>query len=170
MFNDKPLCLLIDEDYFPQELAEKLLSECLFNGDYDDFIVELFREEALQSKRDFRNGFCDAYAIPMDMFSEVVAGFAHKVKFDNDFSKDDAFFTADIVGEEVVIKSHKFGDIVAYYRDEVVEWAADDLPSMFYDELWMEKEERRAYYEEEVLPRKLKELEWERSAAMRDFI
>ena len=31
-------------------------------------------------------------------------------------------------------------------------------------------EERRAYYEEEVLPRKLKELEWERSAAMRDFI
>lgn len=92
MFNDKPLCLLIDEDYFPQELAEKLLSECLFNGDYDDFIVELFREEALQSKRDFRNGFCDAYAIPMDMFSEVVAGFAHKVKFDNDFSKDDAFF------------------------------------------------------------------------------
>ena len=40
---------------------------------------------------------------------------------------------------------------------------------MLYDELWMEKEERRAYYEEEVLPRELKELEWERSAAMRDF-
>lgn len=127
-------------------------------------------EEALQSKRDFRNGFCDAYAIPMDMLSEVVADIAHAVKFDDSFSKDDAFFTTDIVGEEVVIKSHKFGDIVAYYRDEVVEWAADDLPPMLYDELWIEKEERRAYYEEEVLPRKLKELEWERSAAMRDFI
>ena len=133
MFNDKPLCLLVDDDDFPQELAEKLLSECLFNGDYDDFIVDLFREEALQSKRDFRNGFCDAYAIPMDMLSEVVADIAHAVKFDDSFSKDDAFFTTDIVGEEVVIKSHKFGD-------------------------------------EEVLPRKLKELEWERSAAMRDFI
>lgn len=122
MFNDKPLCLLVDDDDFPQELAEKLLSECLFNGDYDDFIVDLFREEALQSKRDFRNGFCDAYAIPMDMLSEVVADIAHAVKFDDS------------------------------------------------DELWIEKEERRAYYEEEVLPRKLKELEWERSAAMRDFI
>ena len=93
MFNDKPLCLLVDDDYFPQELAEKLLSGCLFNGDYDDFIVELFREEALQSKRDFRNGFCDAYAIPMDMLSEVVAEFAHAVKFDDSFSKDDYFFT-----------------------------------------------------------------------------
>jgi len=106
---------------------------------------------------------------PMDMLSEVVADVAHAVKFDDSFSKDDCFFTVDIVGEEVVIKSHKFGDIVAYYRDEVVEWAADDLPLMLYDELWIEKEERRVYYEEEVLPRKLKELEWERSAAMRDF-
>ena len=93
MSNDKPMCLLVDDDYFPQELAEKLLSECLFNGDYDDFIVELFREEALQSKRDFRNGFCDAYAIPMDMLSEVVADVAHAVKFDDSFSKDDCFFT-----------------------------------------------------------------------------
>lgn len=170
MFNDKPLCLLVADDYFPQELAEKLLSECLFNGDYDDFIVDLFREETLQAKRDFRNGFCDAYAIPMDMLSEVVAGFACKVKFDDSFSKDDCFFTADIVGEEVVVKSHKFSEIVAEYRDEIAEWAADDLPPMLYDELWIEKEERRAYYEEVVLPRELKELEWERSAAMRDFI
>lgn len=170
MFNDKPLCLLVDDDYFPQELAEKLLSGCLFNGDYDDFIVELFREEALQSKRDFRNGFCDAYAIPMDMLSEVVAEFAHAVKFDDSFSKDDYFFTADIVGEEVVVKSHKFSEIVAEYRDEIAEWAADNLPPTLYDELWMEKEERRNHYEEVVLPRKLKELEWEHSAAMRDFI
>lgn len=170
MFNDKPLCLLVDDDYFPQELAEKLLSGCLFNGDYDDFIVELFREEALQSKRDFRNGFCDAYAIPMDMLSEVVAEFAHAVKFDDSFSKDDCFFTADIVGEEVVVKSHKFSEIVAEYRDEIAEWAADNLPPTLYDELWMEKEERRNHYEEVVLPRRLKELEWERSAAMRDFI
>ena len=169
MFNDKPLCLLVNDDYFPQELAEKLLSECLFNGDYDDFIVELFREEAVQSKRDFRNGFCDAYAIPMDMLSEVVAGFACKVKCDDSLSKDEAFFTADIVGEKIVVKSHKFSEIVTKYHDEIAEWAADDLPPMLYDELWMEKEERRAYYEEEVLPRELKELEWERSAAMRDF-
>ena len=170
MFNDKPLCLLVNDDYFPQELAEKLLSECLFNGDYDDFIVELFREEAVQSKRDFRNGFCDAYAIPMDMLSEVVAGFACKVKFDDSFSKDEAFFTADIVGEKIVVKSHKFSEIVAKYRNEIAEWAADDLPPMLYDELWMEKEERRNHYEEVVLPQELKELEWERSAAMRDFI
>lgn len=169
MFNDKPLCLLVNDDYFPQELAEKLLSECLFNGDYDDFIVELFREEAVQSKRDFRNGFCDAYAIPMDMLSEVVAGFACKVKFDDSFSKDDCFFTADIVDEEVVVKSHKFSEIVAKYRDEIAEWAADDLPPMLYNELWMEQEERRNHYKEVVLPRELKELEWERSAAMRDF-
>lgn len=128
MFNDKPLCLLVNDDYFPQELAEKLLSECLFNGDYDDFIVELFREEAVQSKRDFRNGFCDAYAIPMDMLSEVVAGFACKVKFDDSFSKDEAFFTADIVGEKIVVKSHKFSEIVTKYHDEIAEWAADDLP------------------------------------------
>ena len=53
MFNDKPLCLLVNDDYFPQELAEKLLSECLFNGDYDDFIVELFREEAVQVEARF---------------------------------------------------------------------------------------------------------------------
>ena len=86
------------------------------------------------------------------------------------FSKDDAFFTADIVGEEVVVKSHKFSEIVTKYRDEIAEWAADDLPPMLYNELWMEKEERRDYYEEVVLPRKLKELEWERSTAMRDFI
>lgn len=53
MSNDKPMCLLVDDDYFPQELAEKLLSECLFNGDYDDFIVELHYNRSAISVTDF---------------------------------------------------------------------------------------------------------------------